>query len=69
MIVLVVEGVMLTLAGCNKLFAWLSCFCLVGWLWYFIDLHRVRYSHAGHVCFGDYLGVSDESGEIGKVYL
>ena len=38
----------------------------MAWLWYFIDLHRVRYSHAGHVCFGDYLQVS---GDPGSPYL
>ena len=31
----------------------MNTFCMIGWLWYFIDLHRVRYSHAGEVCFGD----------------
>ena len=27
---------------------------MIGWLWYFVDLHRLRYSHAGRVCFGDF---------------
>ena len=55
--VLLIQGVLLILAGCHRMFAWLASFSLVGWLWYLIDLHRVRYSHAGEVCFGDFIMV------------
>ena len=34
--------------------AWIASFCLLAWLWYFVELHLVRYSHAGRVCFGDF---------------
>ena len=57
-------------AGCHRVLAWLASFSLIGWLWYFIDLHRVRYSHAGHVCFGDYLNsISGTGMDLGREYL
>mmetsp|Transcript_9542 Transcript_9542/g.13013 ORF Transcript_9542/g.13013 Transcript_9542/m.13013 type:complete len:131 (+) Transcript_9542:70-462(+) len=63
--VLSIWSVLLCLSGVHKLFAWLAAFTLLGWLWYFIDLHRVRYSHAGQVCFGDVGVYADDS----DVYL
>ena len=54
-------GGLLCLAGVHKVFAWLATFCTFGWLYYFIDLHRVRFSQAGRVCFGDIGVYSDES--------
>ena len=46
-------GTFICLAGVHKAFAWLATIGVVAWLWYFIDLHRVRMSPAGMVCFGD----------------
>ena len=50
--------------------AWFAGLTFVAWIWYFIDLHRVRFSHEGRVCFGDYATVdaADEE-EFEKLYL
>ena len=56
---------LLCAAGVHRVFAWLASISLLGWLWYFIDLHRVRYSSAGAVCFGDVGVYADDS----DVYL
>ena len=46
---------LLCLSGLHKIIAYTAASTFVGWAWYFIDMHRIRYSHLGKVCFGDYL--------------
>ena len=63
--ILSVWGGMLCLAGIHRAFAWLATFCTLGWLYYFVKLHMLRFSQAGRVCFGDIGEYADES----EVYL
>ena len=67
LIVLVVQFLLICLAGYQRIIAWFAGLTFVAWLWFFIDLHRVRYSHAGKVCFGDYL--PEGSQDPGSPYL
>ena len=62
-----VQFFMICLAGYHKVLAWIASLTFIVWLWYFIDLHRIRYSHAGQVCFGDLL--PSGSGDPGTPYL
>ena len=55
LIVLIAQFLLICLAGYQQIIAWLAGLTFVAQLWFFIDLHRARYSHAGKVCFGDYL--------------
>ena len=47
------------LAGYHRFIAWLAGLTFVAWLYFFIDMHRIRFSHTGAVCFGDFLEESD----------
>ena len=62
LIILMIQFFLICLAGYHKVLAWLASLTFVIWLWYFIDMHRVRYSHAGQVCFGDFLLPGIDSG-------
>ena len=62
--ILLTQGVLMCLAGCHRVLAWLAGMCLFGQLWYFIDLHRVRYSHAGQVCFGDFINKNEAKSDV-----
>ena len=62
MTVLIIQFILICLAGYHKVIAWLAGCTFLAWLWYFIDLHRIRYSHSGQVCFGDFLPAGSEPG-------
>ena len=64
-----VQFLLLCLAGLHKVIAWTAAATFVAWTWYFIDMHRIRYSHYGKVCFGDYLPTESGVSNPGNPYL
>ena len=52
---LAIQFLLLVLAGTHKLVSRLAALSFVPWLFLFIDAHLIRFSHAGKVCFGDFL--------------
>ena len=60
---------LLCLAGLHKVIAYTAAATFVAWGWYFIDMHRIRYSHYGKVCFGDHLVASGSDKDPGSPYL
>ena len=42
-----VQFLLICLAGLHKVIAWTAAATFVAWTWYFIDMHRIRYSHYG----------------------
>ena len=64
LILLSLQFGLICLSGYHKVIAWCAGFSFVAWLYFFIDLHRIRFSHTGAVCFGDMV---EESGQAGDV--
>ena len=53
--VLTIQFVLLIFANKHKYIAWLAALSFFPWLWFFVKVNLVRFSHSGEVCFGDLL--------------
>ena len=54
-IVLTVQFLLFILANKHKCIAWMAALSFFPWLWFFVKVNLVRFSHSGEVCFGDFL--------------
>lgn len=59
--VLTIQFLLLIFANRHKYIACLAAFSFFPWLWFFVKVQLVRFSHSGEVCFGDLLARGNRS--------